>query len=45
VSYLSPGQKAEVSVAGLVGTEPDTLELAYDGTGLAVRPVTSRPEG
>jgi hypothetical protein len=45
VSYLSPGQKAEVSVAGPVGTEPDTLELAYDGTALAVRSVTSRPQG
>lgn len=45
VSYLSPGQKAEVSVAGPVGTAPDTLELAYDGGGLAVRSVTSPPEG
>jgi hypothetical protein len=45
VSYLAPGQKAEVSVAGAAGTEPDTLELAYDGTGLAVRSVTSRPQG
>ena len=45
VSYLSPGQKAEVSVAGAAGTEPAMLELAYDGGRLAVRSVTSRPQG
>jgi hypothetical protein len=45
VSYLSPGQKAEVSVAGAVGTEPASLELAYDGGLLAVRTVTAQPEG
>ncbi|HEX6011312.1 MAG TPA: hypothetical protein VFY87_05790 [Geminicoccaceae bacterium] len=44
VSYLSPGQKAEVSVAGAVGTEPAVLELAYDGGRLAVRSVTAQPE-
>ena len=45
VSYLSPGQKAEVSVAGPVGTEPDVLELAYEGGRLAVRSLTAQPEG
>ena len=45
VSYLSPGQKAEVSVAGAVGTEPASLELAYDGGLLTVRPVTAPPQG
>jgi hypothetical protein len=41
----SPGQKAEVSIAGPVDTEPAVLELAYDGGRLAVRPVTVQPEG
>jgi NAD(P)-dependent dehydrogenase (short-subunit alcohol dehydrogenase family) len=45
VSYLSPGQKAEVSVAGAVGTAPAVLELAYDGIYLAVRSVAAQPEG
>jgi hypothetical protein len=45
VSYLSPGQKAEVLVAGAVGTEPAVLELAYDGGLLKVRSVTAQPEG
>ena len=45
VSHLSPGQKAEVSVAGAVGTEPASLELAYDGALLKVRSVTAQPEG
>ena len=45
VSYLSPGQKAEISVAGPVGTEPAMLELANDRGRLAVRSVTSRPQG
>ena len=45
VSHLSPGQKAEVSVAGAVGTEPAVLELAYDGGLLKVRSVTAQPEG
>jgi hypothetical protein len=44
VSYLAPGQKAEVSVAGAVGTEPARLELAYDGDQLAVRPARERPQ-
>ena len=45
VSYLSPGQKAEVSVAGAVGTEPAVLELAYDGGLLTVWSITAQPEG
>jgi hypothetical protein len=45
VSYLSPGQKAEISVAGAVDTEPASLELAYDGGLLKVRSVTAQPEG
>lgn len=45
VSHLSPGQKAEVSVAGAVGTDPAVLELAYDGGLLTVRSVTAQPEG
>lgn len=46
VSHLAPGETAEVSVAGAAGTEPATLELAYDGGLLAVRPVTAaQPEG
>jgi hypothetical protein len=45
VSYLSPGQKAEVSVAGAIGTEPASLELAYDGGLLKVRSVKAQPEG
>jgi hypothetical protein len=44
VSYLASGQKAEVAVAGPVGTPPAVLELAYDGRLLAVRPVTAQPE-
>ena len=45
VSHLSPGQKAEVSVAGAVGTEPASLELAYDGGLLKVRSVVAQREG
>jgi len=45
VSYLSPGQTAEISVAGIVGTEPAVLELVYDGTLLTVRPAMARPQG
>ena len=45
VSHLSPGQKAEVSVAGAAGTEPAVLELAYDGGLLRVRSVAAQPEG
>jgi hypothetical protein len=45
VSHLSPGQKAEVSVAGTAGAGPTALELAYDGGLLTVRSVTARPEG
>ena len=44
VSYLAPGQKAEVSVAGAAGTEPAVLELAYEGGHLAVRPAPERPQ-
>ena len=48
VSYLAPGQTAEVSLAGLGdAAEPSaSLELAYDGGLLTVRPVTAaQPEG
>ena len=45
VSYLSPGQKAEVSVADAVGSGPAPLELAHDGDLLKVRSVTAQPEG
>jgi hypothetical protein len=45
VSHLAPGQRAEVSVAGAFGTEPASLELAYDGGLLTVRSVTAQPEG
>ena len=45
VSHLSPGQRAEVSVAGAVGTDPTVLELAYDGGLLTARSVTAQPEG
>jgi len=45
VSHLSPGQRAEVSVAGAAGTEPASLELAYDGGLLTVRPAPAQPEG
>lgn len=45
VSYLSPGQKAEVSLAGAVGTDPTVLELAYNGGLLEVRSITAQPEG
>ena len=45
VSHLSPGQRAEVSVAGAAGTEPASLELAYDGGLLTVRSVAAQPEG
>ena len=39
VSHLTPGQRAEVSAAGPAGTGPASLELAYDGGRLVVRPV------
>ncbi|HEY0134915.1 MAG TPA: hypothetical protein VGB85_12565, partial [Nannocystis sp.] len=45
VNHLSPGQSAEVSVAGAAGTRLDVLELAYDGGLLTVRSVTAQPEG
>ena len=45
VSYLAPGQKAEVSVAGAVGSEAPSLELAYDGGLLTVRSASAQPEG
>jgi hypothetical protein len=45
VSHLSPGQRAEVSVAGAAGTEPEVFELAYDGGLLTVRSITAQPEG
>ncbi len=43
MSYLAPGQKAEVSVATAAGAAPDVIELAYDGRLLAVRPVPAQP--
>jgi hypothetical protein len=45
VSHLAPGQRAEVSVAGAAGTEPASLELAYDGGLLTVRPVSREDHG
>lgn len=45
VSYLRPGQRAEVSVAGAVDTKPAALELAYDGGLLQVRSIAAQPEG
>jgi hypothetical protein len=46
VSHLAPGQTAEVSVAGAAGAGPASLELAYDGGLLTVRPVAAaQPEG
>jgi hypothetical protein len=45
VSYLSPGQRAEVAGAGAAGTEPASLELAYDGGLLTVRLAAAQPEG
>ena len=47
VSHLSPGQRAEVSVAGAAGAALAVLELAYDGGLLRVRSVAAaaRPEG
>lgn len=45
VSHLSPGQRAEVAVAGAVGAGPTALELAYDGGLLTALSVTAQPEG
>jgi hypothetical protein len=45
VSHLAPGQTAEVSVAGAFGTVPASLELAYDGRLVMVRPAPAQPEG
>ena len=45
VSYLAPGQRAEVSVAGAAGAGPDTLELVRDGGRLVVRSVPAGPQG
>ena len=45
VSYLAPGQKAEVTVAGAVGTEPAVLEIDRVGDRLVVRPAPIKPEG
>lgn len=44
VSYLAPGQTAEVSVATLADALPAAVELAYDGDRLTVRPVRERPQ-
>ena len=44
VSYLATGQKAQVSLAGAVGTPPAVLEYVYNGDRLAVRPVKPQPE-
>ena len=45
VSYLAPGQRAEISVAGAAGAGPDTLELVRDGGRLVVRPAPAGPQG
>jgi hypothetical protein len=45
VSHLSPGQRAEVSVADPAGAGPATLELAHDGGRLVVRPAPAGPQG
>lgn len=46
VSYLAAGEKAEVSVAGPVGTEPASLQVAYDGDLVTVRPIVQvQPQG
>lgn len=44
VSQLAPGQEAEVSIGGPVGTEPATIELAYDGRRVTARAATAQPE-
>ncbi|MFO1035320.1 MAG: hypothetical protein U1E45_00620 [Geminicoccaceae bacterium] len=40
VSHLTKGERAEVSVAGPVGSEPMAVELAYDGDLLKVSALT-----
>jgi hypothetical protein len=45
VSYLAPGQKAEVAVAGAVGTAPAVLELGRVGDRLVVRAAPTTPQG
>lgn len=45
VSYLAPGQKTEVGVAGEIGTEPAVLEIGRVGDRLVVQPAPSRPQG
>lgn len=45
VSYLAPGQKAEVGVAGGVGTEAAVLEIGRVGDRLLVRSAPTRPQG
>lgn len=44
VSYLTPGQKSEVSVAGAVDTPQAALEFVYSGHDVTVRPVAAPPE-
>jgi len=44
ISYLTPGQKSEVSVAGAVGTPPAAVEFVYSGHDVTVRPVPVQPE-
>lgn len=44
VSYLAPGQTAEVSIAAPVGVAPAVIELAYDGDRLTVRQAPERPQ-
>jgi hypothetical protein len=45
VSYLAPGQKAEVTVADAVGTEPAILEIDRVGDRLVVRSTPIKAEG
>ena len=45
VSYLAPGQKAEITVANAAGTEPALLEIDRVGDRLVVRPTPIKPEG
>jgi hypothetical protein len=45
VSYLAPGQKAEVGVAGAGDTEPAVLEIDRVGDRLLVRAAPARRQG
>ena len=47
VSYLAPGEKAEISVAGVVGTTPTVLEItrSEDGWPATVELISAEPAG